>query len=167
MGSFAVELYGTDAPKTVENFLALVRRKVYNGTHVHRVAKNFIIQMGDPLSKDLRSKSEWGKGGETATGAPLPEELDKTLPSAQEGYRKGIVAMARKQASGTGTSQFFVSLDQAINLPYTSTIFGNVIDGLEVIEAMSAVDVEPGPLGDADGIPKKPIRITSIQAVKQ
>jgi cyclophilin family peptidyl-prolyl cis-trans isomerase len=52
-------------------------------------------------------------------------------------------------------------------LPYTSTIFGNVIDGLEVIEAMSAVDVEPGPLGDADGIPKKPIRITSIQAVKQ
>ncbi len=167
MGSFAVELYGTDAPKTVENFLALVRRKVYNGTHVHRVAKNFIIQMGDPLSKDLRSKSEWGKGGETATGAPLPEELDKTLPSAQEGYRKGIVAMARKQTSGTGTSQFFVCLDQAINLPYTSTIFGNVIDGLEVIEAMSAVDVEPGPLGDADGIPKKPIRITSIQAVKQ
>lgn len=166
MGSFSIELYGSDAPKTVENFLALVRRKVYNGTHVHRVAKNFIVQMGDPSSKDLRSKSEWGKGGETATGEPLPEELDKTLPSAQEGYRKGIVAMARKQVSSSGTSQFFICLDQASNLPYTSTIFGNVIEGIEVIEAMGAVDVEPGPLGDADGIPKKPIRITSILAVK-
>lgn len=166
MGSFTIELFGVDAPKTVENFKALVKRKFYNGTHVHRVAKNFIIQMGDPNTKDLRAKAEWGKGGETATGDVLPEELNKALPSAQEGYRKGIVAMARKQASGTGTSQFFICLEQASILPYTSTIFGNVIEGMEVIEAMSNVEIDPGPLGETDGIPKKPIRITSIQPVK-
>jgi cyclophilin family peptidyl-prolyl cis-trans isomerase len=158
-------LYGSDAPETVENFLALIKKKYYNGQHIHRVAKNFIIQMGDANSKDLRARSEWGKGGQTATGEPLAEELDKTLPSAQDGYRKGIVAMARKQAGGSGTSQFFICLEQAVNLPYTSTIFGNVIGGMEVIEAMNAVEIEPGPLGDADGMPKKPIRITSIQTV--
>jgi undecaprenyl-diphosphatase len=165
MGSFTIELYGSDAPETVENFLALIKKKYYNGQHIHRVAKNFIIQMGDANSKDLRARSEWGKGGQTATGEPLAEELDKTLPSAQDGYRKGIVAMARKQAGGSGTSQFFICLEQAVNLPYTSTIFGNVIGGMEVIEAMNAVEIEPGPLGDADGMPKKPIRITSIQTV--
>lgn len=166
-GAFAIELYGKDAPKTVENFLALVEKGYYNGILVHRVAKNFVIQLGDPTTKDSRAKADWGKGGETASGEPLPEEIDRSLPSAQEGYRKGLVVMARKQASGSGTSQFFICLEQATNLPYTSTIFGNVIDGMDVVEKIANAEVEPGPLGDTDGVPKKAIRISSIKRMKQ
>ncbi|MEY2719638.1 MAG: Undecaprenyl-diphosphatase [Bacteroidota bacterium] len=165
-GSFAIELYGRDAPKTVQNFLALVDKGYYNGILIHRVAKNFVIQMGDPTTKDSKAKADWGKGGETATGEMLPEELDKSLPSAQEGYRKGLVAMARKQTSGSGTSQFFVCLEQATNLPYTSTIFGNVIDGMDVVEKIGNSEVEAGPLGDTDGVPKKAIKISSIKRMK-
>lgn len=167
MGSFSIELYGLDAPKTVVNFLTHVKNKYYDGVRIHRVARNFVVQMGDPNTRDLRSKAEWGKGGETATGEVLKEELDPSRLSAQQGYRKGIVAMARKQEPGSGTSQFFVCLDNATNLPYTSTIFGNVIDGIEVIEKISMLEVEPGPLGDTDGIPKKAVTITSIKARKQ
>jgi len=163
MGSFMIELYGVDAPKTVKNFLVHVKKRYYNGTHIHRVARDFVIQLGDPISKDLGAKADWGKGGETASGKMLPVELNRELPSAMEGYRKGIVVMARKQESSSGTSQFYICLDQASRLPYTSTIFGNVIDGMNVIERISNVEVEPGPLGDNDGMPKKPIRITSIQ----
>lgn len=166
VGSFAIELYGKDAPKTVENFLALVDRGYYRGILIHRVAKNFVIQMGDPTTKDSKSKADWGKGGETATGQTLPEELDKALPSAREGYRKGLVAMARRQTSGSGTSQFFICLEQATNLPYTSTIFGNVIDGMDVVEKIGNAEVEPGPLGDTDGVPKKAIKISSIKRTK-
>ena len=97
----------------------------------------------------------------------MPEEIDRSLPSAQEGYRKGLVVMARKQASGSGTSQFFICLEQATNLPYTSTIFGNVIDGMDVVEKIANAEVEPGPLGDTDGVPKKAIRISSIKRMKQ
>lgn len=167
MGSFSIELYGLDAPKTVANFLAHVRNKYYDGIRIHRVARNFVVQMGDPNTREMRSKTEWGKGGETATGEVLREELDPSLLSAQQGYRKGIVAMARKQEPGSGTSQFFVCLDNATNLPYTSTIFGNVIDGIEVIEKISKLEVEPGPLGDTDGVPKKAVTITSIKLSKQ
>lgn len=166
LGSFVVELYGKDAPKTVENFLALVDKEYYNGVLIHRVAKNFVIQMGDPTTKDAKAKADWGKGGQTASGEPLPEEIDKALPSAQEGYRKGLVAMARKQTSGSGTSQFFICLEQATNLPYTSTIFGNIIEGMDVVDKIGNAEVEPGPLGETDGVPKKAIKITSIQRKK-
>ncbi|MFM8771244.1 MAG: peptidylprolyl isomerase, partial [Candidatus Kapaibacterium sp.] len=162
-GAIEVELYGQDAPKTVANFLALIDRKYYDGIAVHRVAKNFVVQMGDPITRDRKLRAEWGRGGSTATGEPLADELNDSLPSARRGYRPGIVAMARKAAPNSGTSQFFVCLEKAAALPYQYTIFGSVIDGMDVVSKIGNVEVEPGPLGDSDGIPKSAIAVTSIR----
>lgn len=162
-GTFTIGLYGEDAPKAVANFLALVDAKKYNGILVHRVVQEYLVQMGDPTTKDPQLRSEWGRGGQTATGDPLPDELDPELPSAQRGYVKGVVAMARKQSPNSATSQFFVCLDKAATLPYQYTIFGTVLDGMKVVEAMGRVEVEPGPLGDTDGVPRSTITIKSIQ----
>lgn len=162
-GAIVIELYGQDAPKTVENFLALVSRKYYDGQRVHRVARDFVIQMGDPASRDLKSRQEWGRGGATASGEPLADELNDSLPTARRGYRPGTVAMARKPAPNSATSQFFICLEKAAALPYQYTIFGNVIDGMDIVSRIGSVDVEPGPLGDADGVPKAPITVRSIR----
>ena len=163
MGRFRIGLYGNDAPRTVENFLALVKRRFYDGILIHRISKEFVIQMGDPRTRDASARAEWGRGGETASGEPLPEELDPLAPSSQRGYQPGVVAMARKPAPNTGTSQFFICLDSASRLPHQYTIFGRVIDGMETIEEIAAVDVEPGLLGENDGIPRRPITIRWIR----
>lgn len=163
MGSFSIGLYGTEAPKTVENFLGLVAKRYYDGILVHRVAHHFVIQMGDRRTRERRARREWGRGGQTATGEPLTEELDPETKSAKMGYVQGVVAMARKPAPGTGTSQFFVCLDSAATLPLQYTIFGRVIDGMDVVNRIGDVDVEPGVLGEGDGLPKRPIRVYSIR----
>lgn len=163
MGAFTIGLYGKDAPKTVENFLGLVTKKYYDGILIHRVAHHFVIQMGDRRTRDRRARREWGRGGETATGEPLAEELDPETKSAKMGYVHGVVAMARKPAPGTGTSQFFVCLDSATTLPLQYTIFGRVIEGLDVVDKIGAVPVEAGVLGEGDGLPKRPIRVRSIR----
>ena len=163
MGRFRIGLYGNDAPKTVENFLGLVKKRYYDGILVHRVAHNFVVQMGDRRTRERGARREWGRGGETATGKPLVEELDTETKSAQMGYVHGVVAMARKPAPGTGTSQFFVCLDSAYTLPLQYTIFGRVIEGMDVVDKIGAVDVEPGVLGEGDGLPRRPIRVYSIR----
>ncbi len=163
MGRFRIGLYGEDAPLTVENFLGLVKRRFYDGILVHRISKDFVIQMGDPRTRDASARAEWGRGGETASGEPLPEELDPTSPSAMVGYERGVVAMARKPAPNTGTSQFFICLDSASRLPLQYTIFGRVIDGMDTIDEIAAVDVEPGLLGENDGIPRRPVTIRWIR----
>lgn len=162
-GTIVLGLYGKDAPHTVRNFVGLVRRKFYDGILFHRVSKGFIVQAGDPKTRDASVRAEWGRGGQTADGKPLKEELDQVLPSARIGYQPGVLAMARKQAAGTGTSQFFICLEKASVLPYQFTIFGRVLEGMNVVEAIGAVDVEPGPLGETDGIPRKPIVIRSMK----
>lgn len=165
MGSFTIGLYGEDAPLTVTNFLTLVQRRYYNRTLVHRVVPGFVIQMGDPKTKDPSARSEWGKGGVTATGSPLPEEIDERNPSVITGYKPGVVAMARKTESGSGTSQFFICLEDAMGLPLQYTIFGRIVKGMDVVEAISHVDVEPGVFGSLDAVPKKPVVIHSIRIV--
>lgn len=162
-GDFTIGLYGQDAPKTVANFVGLVKRKYYDGILVHRVARDFVIQAGDPKTRDASARATWGMNGQTADGTPLPEELDPATPSARAGYQPGIVAMARKQAPGTGTSQFFVCLDRATVLPHQYTIFGRVITGFDVVRSIGSVAVEPGPLSDTDGIPREPVTIKSIR----
>lgn len=162
-GTIVLGLYGDDAPKTVANFVALARSKYYDGVLIHRVSKGFIVQAGDPTTRSSQNRQEWGKGGTTADGKPLPEELDPALPSARIGYAKGVVAMARKQASGTGTSQFFICLEKAVQLPYQYTIFGRVLEGIEFVDDIASVDIEPGPLGETDGVPKQPIVISSVR----
>ncbi len=163
MGSIRLALYSNDAPRTVENFLALVSKRYYDHTHIHRVVPGFVIQMGDPTSRQLKAKAEWGRGGSTANGEPLQEELDSLSPSGRIGYQPGVVAMARKPERGSGTSQFFICLEKAASLPYQYTIFGRVTEGMDVVQAISQVPLEPGVFGDIDPMPRKPILIHSIR----
>jgi len=162
-GVIKVGLYGEDAPLTTKNFLDLVKRRYYDRVLFHRVSKGFVIQAGDPRTRDANARAEWGRGGETASGKPLPEELNPATPSYRTGYGLGIVAMARTTEPNSGTSQFFICLDNATSLPHQYTIFGRVIDGLDVVKKIGMSDVEPGQLGETDGIPKKPIVIHSMR----
>ncbi|MCX6141389.1 MAG: undecaprenyl-diphosphatase UppP [Candidatus Kapabacteria bacterium] len=162
-GSITAELYGKDAPATVANFLGLVDKHYYDGILFHRVWKDYVLQAGDPRTKVAQARSEWGRGGQTASGKPLIDELRPGNPSVREGYRKGILAMAHKPAPNSGTSQFFICLDKAVTLPYQYTIFGDVIEGMDVVDKIGRVEIEPGPLGETDGIPRLPVVIISIK----
>jgi undecaprenyl-diphosphatase len=165
-GNMTLGLYGKDAPLTVKNFLGLVRKKFYDGILFHRVAKNFVIQVGDPKTRDANARTEWGTGGESADGKPLAEELDASMPSAKEGYQFGVVAMARTTEPNSGTSQFFICLEKASALPHQYTIFGRVIDGLNVVSKIGSVEVEQRDPDAMEGIPKKPVVIKSIRLLK-
>lgn len=165
-GTMTIGLYGKDAPLTVKNFIGLVKKKFYDGILVHRVAKNFVIQAGDPKTRDASARTEWGTGGETADGKPLPEELNASAPSAKAGYQFGVVAMARTTEPNSGTSQFFICLDKAATLPHQYTIFGRVIDGLNVVSAIGSVEFEKTNPDAMEGIPKKPLVIKSIRLRK-
>jgi undecaprenyl-diphosphatase len=160
-GTITIGLYGNDAPLTVKNFTQLIKKRYYQGIAFHRVAKNFVIQAGDPTTRST-NRAEWGTGGATASGEPLVEELDPQSPSGRAGYTLGTLAMARKQAPGTGTSQFFICLEGASGMPYQYTIFGRVMDGLDVVRTIAAGEIEPGPMGAEDGIPKKPVVIKNM-----
>jgi dolichyl-diphosphooligosaccharide--protein glycosyltransferase len=164
-GRIEIGLYGTEAPITVKNFVALVQKRFYDGLLFHRVAKNYLIQAGDPKTRDPQARAEWGRSGRTATGDTLPEELNPNLPSALRGYESGVVAMARGTTPGSGNSQFFICLEKARVIPYQYTIFGRVIDGMDAVRAIGSVAVDPGPFGDDDGIPREPITILSARVL--
>lgn len=128
LGTIKIELLGDEAPKTVENFKLLADKGYYNGTIFHRVISGFMIQGGDPRGD--------GTGGETATGSPLPNEIDRSSPLYQGGYQRGLVAMANKGRPETGSSQFFI-MHQNYGLQPNYTIFGRVIEGMDVVDKIA------------------------------
>ncbi len=164
MGSFEIELYPSDAPKTVENFVKLTQKKFFDDMRVHRVSKNFVIQTGDEKSKDPAKVNEWGTGGQSIWGTQFADELNPDAPSYKEGYKRGVVAMAN-HGPNTNTSQFFICLKDA-KLPHNYTIFGKVVKGMEVVDKIGAVDVIPGPMGATDGRPKTDVVIKKITMKK-
>ena len=165
MGTCEVELYPNDAPKTVENFIGLAQQKYFDGQRVHRVAKNFVIQAGDDKTKDLKKKAEWGRGGKSIWGREFADELNPNTPSYKAGYLKGVMAMAHKPAPNTNTSQFFIMLQDNLNLPKEYTIFGKIIKGMEVVEKIGQLEVDPV-FGPTDGTPKKDVMIKKIRVLK-
>lgn len=129
LGTIKIELFDDQAPRTAENFSQLAQRGYYNGTIFHRVISGFMIQGGDPKGD--------GSGGQTATGAPLPNEISRTSPLYQGGYRRGLVAMANKGRPETGSSQFFI-MHQTYPLPPNYTIFGRVTEGMDVVDKIAS-----------------------------
>jgi cyclophilin family peptidyl-prolyl cis-trans isomerase len=123
-GTIVFETYDADAPKTVENFITLANKGFYNGVIFHRVISGFMIQGGDPTGT--------GRGG---PGYKFADELDPNTPSAKEGYRRGVVAMANSGPDTNG-SQFFI-MHADYPLPHNYTIFGKVIKGMEVVDAIA------------------------------
>jgi peptidyl-prolyl cis-trans isomerase A (cyclophilin A) len=148
MGDIVLELYPDKAPKTVDNFLQYVRDKHYNDTIFHRVMDGFMIQ-GGGFTVDFEQK---------ATRAPIPLE-------AQNGVKndRGTIAMARTANPNSATAQFFINVvDNAmLNAPnpdgYGYTVFGKVIQGMDVVDKIKTVPV--GNKGPHQNVPKTPITI--------
>jgi cyclophilin family peptidyl-prolyl cis-trans isomerase len=131
-GPIRIELFESDAPKTTENFITLAGKGYYDGVIFHRVIKGFMIQGGDPTGT--------GRGGESAWGGRFNDEIDAASAVYQRGYKKGIVAMANAGPNTNG-SQFFI-MHADYSLPPSYTIFGRVIDGLDVVDAIATSETD-------------------------
>lgn len=164
MGTFEIELYRADAPKTVENFVELTKKKYFDGMRVHRVAKGFVVQTGDDKSKDPAKVNEWGTGGASLWGKDFEDELNPNAPSFKEGYKKGVVAMANR-GPNTNSSQFFICLND-VSLPKNYTIFGKVIDGMDVVDKIGKVEIIASRMGPTDGRPKQDVLVKKIHMKK-
>lgn len=152
-GTIRVELLRNEAPVTVENFVQLANRKLYNNLIFHRVVNGFMIQGGDPRGN--------GTGGETATGRPLPNEININLPIYQAGYKRGIVAMANAGSPESGRSQFFIMHQDNQRMAKNYTIFGRVIEGMGVVDKIAAAQTMPAPNGE-NSRPVNPVKMKSI-----
>lgn len=125
-GTIQFETYNADAPKASNNFVTLAQKGFYNNLIFHRVIKGFMIQGGDPLGT--------GTGG---PGYQFEDELNSATDSYKNGYKKGVVAMANAGPNTNG-SQFFIMLAD-YPLPNNYTIFGHVVKGQEVVDAIGTV----------------------------
>lgn len=132
-GDIQIELVKS-APNTVANFGKLADSAFYNGVKFHRVIKGFMIQAGDPLSKDETKRAYWGTGG---PGYKFNDEL-----SGSETYKRGTVAMANAGPNTNG-SQFFIVTAEDSGLPPSYTVFGYVTSGIDV--ALAIENVATGP----------------------
>lgn len=128
-GTIVIELFQNDAPKTVENFITLAEKNFYDGVIFHRVIENFMIQGGDPTGT--------GRGG---PGYKFEDELNPETESYKRGYVRGTVAMANAGPNTNG-SQFFI-MHKDYGLPHAYTIFGRVISGQEVVDAIATSDTD-------------------------
>lgn len=141
-GTIVFETYDADAPKTVANFISLVNKGFYNGLIFHRVIESFMIQGGDPTGT--------GSGG---PGYQFADELNPATPSYQAGYARGTVAMANSGPNTNG-SQFFI-MQKDTPLPHSYSIFGKVISGLDVVDAIAATPVNASDKPNADVVMTK------------
>jgi len=143
LGDIQFETYDEDAPKAAENFITLAQKGFYNNLTFHRVIKGFMIQGGDP------------KGDGTGDpGYAFPDELNPDTLSYKEGYVKGVVAMANSGPDTNG-SQFFIMLEDN-DLPHLYTIFGKVVSGQDVVDAIGNLPTQ------AQDKPVAPPKILSV-----
>jgi len=127
-GSFTFETYSDDAPKSVAHVVALVRSGFYDGQRVHRALPGFVVQWGDPRSRDLPLESDWGRGAGASSGTPIgAAELSKKRTHA-----RGAVALAHPGNPALADSQIFVTLADRPELNGRYTVFGRIIAGDEV-----------------------------------
>lgn len=142
-GDIKVELKKDKTPKTVQNFVDLVKKKFYNGTIFHRVIKDFMIQGGCPEG--------------TGTGGPGYKFDDEPFEGE---YTRGTVAMANAGPNTNG-SQFFI-MHADVPLPKNYVIFGNVLEGLEAVDLIANSEVEFSLMGESS----KPVEPTVVERVE-
>ena len=137
-GKMLVKFFPDIAPKHVESFKALIEKNYFNGTTFHRVIPGFVIQGGDPNSKD-NDRFNDGMGGHAGKYFGIGDENNSetwTVPAEfnEKPHKRGILSMARSQNPDSGGSQFFICVDNVPQLDNNYTVFGEVISGLEVID---------------------------------
>lgn len=156
-GNFDVELYVEQAPITVENFLSYVDAGFYNGTIIHRVVKDFVIQ-GGGLTEDMNNKK---------TNAPIVNEAGNGLSNL-----RGTIAMARTSVVDSATSQFFVNTVDNVRLDHRDetpagfgyAVFGRVIAGMKVIDAIAAVKTHT--VDGYNNVPVTQVLVMSVARVQ-
>ena len=126
-GEMEIVLFPDLAPKHVESFLKLTKSGFYNGTIFHRILPGFMIQGGDPLTKDPANRNKYGTGG---PGYTVPAEFSKVA------HEKGILSAARTQDPNSAGSQFFIMVAKSPHLDSQYTVFGEVVKGVEVAETI-------------------------------
>ena len=162
-GTMKIKLYDK-TPKHKENFIKLVNEKYYDGIRFHRVIEGFMIQTGDPYSRDLAMANAWGTGGPEYT---IPAEFVNEYyhkKGALAAARKGDMANPRKASSG---SQFYIVQDEqgCLHLDGQYTIFGEVVEGLDIIDKIAAVETDPynRPLSDVIIESIRPVGADTVQ----
>ena len=134
-GDMVVEFWTDAAPKTIENFKTLIKKGFYDGTAFHRVIKGFMIQGGDPLTKDDSKQRAWGTGG---PGHQIKAEFN------DKPHVRGVLSMARSNDPNSAGSQFFICHGDPRFLDRQYTAFGKLIKGDDVLEKIATTPTQPG-----------------------
>jgi peptidyl-prolyl cis-trans isomerase B (cyclophilin B) len=133
-GTIEIETYPEEAPKSVAYILALVKKGFYNGQRFHRAEPNFVIQVGDPQTRDMTKQADWGRGNSgTAIGVVEIGKKHKHGP--------GSVGLAHSGSAKDASGQFYITLRAAPSLDGKYVVFGRVIKGLDVAAKIQKADV--------------------------
>ncbi len=146
-GDITIEFMSNDAPQTVANFTKLASERFYDGTKFHRVIADFMLQGGDPLTKDDSMQARWGTGG---PGYKFADEIHANNQNAI-----GTIAMANSGPNTNG-SQFFINVANNNFLDTKHTVFGKVIKGMDVVEKIGKTETS------VSDRPLTPIVLTGI-----
>ncbi len=134
-GTFEMETFPTEAPRSVEHILTLVRRNFYNGLRVHRAETGFVVQFGDPVTRDMTKRDRWGTGGSgRAVGVA---EIKRT-------HRLGAVALAHGGDPRQADSQMYIALAPAARYAHLEgnyTIIGQITSGMDVVQKLELNDI--------------------------
>lgn len=154
-GDMMIEFWTDAAPNTIDNFKKLARAGFYNGTAFHRIVKGFMIQGGDPLTKDPANESRFGTGD---PGYKIKAEFN------DHSHDRGVISMARSQDPDSAGSQFFICLAPVRRLDHQYTTFGKLIKGDDVLEKIGNTPVTFGGGGEMSK-PLKRVEIKKIDIV--
>jgi peptidyl-prolyl cis-trans isomerase B (cyclophilin B) len=154
-GEMVVQFWTDAAPNTIENFKKLARQGFYDGTIFHRIVKGFMIQGGDPNSKDPAKEITYGQGG---PGYELKAEFN------DHSHDRGVISMARGPDPDSAGSQFFICLAPVRRLDGQYTTFGKLIKGVDVLEKIGDTSVVNNGMGETSK-PTKRIVIESVKIV--
>src|SRR5437016_888783 len=154
-GEMVVQFWTDAAPNTIENFKKLARSGFYDGTIFHRIVKGFMIQGGDPLSKDPKKEGSYGTGG---PGYKIKAEFN------DHPHARGVISMARETDPDSAGSQFFICLAPVPRLDHQYTTFGKLIKGDDVLEKIGDTPVSRNSMGEMSK-PTKRVGIEKIDIV--
>ncbi len=136
-GTFEFETYPVDAPKTVAHIVDLVKRGFYDGQRVHRALPGFLVQWGDPRSRDAARAAAWGRGADAASG----NAIGVSEVTRKRTHTRGAVAMAHQGNPAKADSQLFVTLADRPELNGKYTVFGHLIAGDDVLPQLERGDL--------------------------
>ena len=152
-GEMVAEFWPDVAPNTVENFKKLARSGFYDGTAFHRIVKGFMIQGGDPLTKDPAKESRYGTGD---PGYKIKAEFN------DRSHERGVLSMARSSDPNSAGSQFFICLANVSRLDHQYTTFGKIIKGDDVLGKIGDIEVTMSDSGERS----KPTKRVTVESIK-